>query len=77
MTRAFFLNRPHQFVHAGLGGHALDQRGAEAVEAEPIRDAVADRLADEYRGALFLVEPFEPRCQIHAVAEHCVLHAFQ
>src|SRR5262249_23189840 len=36
---------------------------------------LADRLADEDRGPILLVQPFEAGCQINAIAQCRVIHA--
>src|SRR5207245_9145857 len=45
-----------------------------ATEAEMVRNAVMDRLTDENRRPVLLVQPLDAGRQIHAVAENRVLH---
>ena len=40
-------------------------------------DPLADSLADKDRGPVLLVQPFEARCQIHAVAQCGIIHALR
>jgi hypothetical protein len=40
-------------------------------------DPLVDSLADEDRGPILLVQPFEACCQIHAIAQYRVIHALR
>src|SRR6516162_11073163 len=73
-TRALH-NGFDQLINAGFRRHALGDYRGDRVETKATLDPLADSLADEDLGPVFLVQPFEASCEIHAVAEHCIIHA--
>jgi hypothetical protein len=60
-------NRFSQLINARFHRHALGDNRGDGIEPKTILDAVADSLADEDRGPVFLVQPFEARSLVHAM----------
>src|SRR6516164_9045487 len=65
-----------EFEYARSIRHTLGDDRRECFETEEVLNPQIDGLADENGGPELLVKPFEPRCQIHRVAESRVVHAF-
>src|SRR6516165_3508608 len=65
-----------EFEYARFFRHAFGDDRRERSETEEVLNPQMDGLADENGGPELLVQPFEPRCQIHRVAESCVVHTF-
>src|SRR6516225_9444697 len=65
-----------EFEYARSIRHTFGGDRRECFETEEVLNPHIDGLADENGGPELLVQPFEPRCQIHGVAESCVVHAF-
>src|SRR6478672_4330901 len=40
----------------------------------PVTNAIADSLTDQDRRSVLLIQPFEARCQIYAVAQYRIFH---
>src|SRR5262249_52493964 len=63
-----------EFVNLGRGRHTLRDDRSKLSETEGWPGALADRVADQDRGPIFLVQPFEPGGEVHRRAEYRVVH---
>src|ERR1700730_1969506 len=64
-----------QLINPRFRRHPPADHRSDGVKAKTMLYPLADSLADEDRGPVLLVQPFEASCQIHAIAQCGIIHA--
>jgi len=66
--------RAHQLVDRDFGTPPLDRDIVDRPDAKTLAGFLEDAVANAEAGAVFFVDAFEPRGDVHAVADHSIAH---